>query len=120
LVEANGVSLLAELISDEDDDQISEKAYKCLEYLGPLAVVRLFSSLKSILGQRDYYWNEKSSIIIDCVGGVERHLCTLKDLTEIPNVRDFGVQDHRDLMDSKDRHTLEKILPVLNGLLFLS
>lgn len=38
LVKFNGVNLLSELISDEDDDELSEKAYKCLEFLGPLAI----------------------------------------------------------------------------------
>lgn len=91
LIKQNGVNLLAELINDEEDDELSERAYKCLEYLGPLAIAQLFKSLKSILSQRDYYWNEKHSVIIDCMEGVERHLCTLKDLNVIPNVRDFGI-----------------------------
>lgn len=30
LVKVNGVNLLCELISDEDDDELSETAYKCL------------------------------------------------------------------------------------------
>ena len=92
-MKANGVNLLAELINDEQDDELSEKAYKCLEYLGPQAVSHLLKSLQSIISQRDYYWNEKHSVIIDCVGATERHLCTLKDLKTIPNIRDFGLQD---------------------------
>ena len=100
LVVANGVSLLAELISDEDEDEeLSDRAYKCLEQLGPSAITQLMKSLQSILSQRDYNWNEKSSIIVDCIGGVERHLCTLKDLKGVPNVRDFGIQDQNDLLD---------------------
>jgi len=58
-VKGNGVSLLAELINDEDDDELSDKAYKCLEYLGPVAITHLLKSLESITSQRDYYWNEK-------------------------------------------------------------
>lgn len=39
LKEANGIMLLSELISDNDEeDHLSEKAYKCLEYLGPIAI----------------------------------------------------------------------------------
>jgi len=34
----NGVNLLAELINDEEDDELSERAYKCLENLGPEAI----------------------------------------------------------------------------------
>ena len=98
-MKANGVNLLSELINDEEDDELSEKAYKCLEHLGPLAISQLLKSLLSILSQRDYYWNEKHRIIIDSIKGVERHLCTLKDLREMPNPRDFGIQDQNDLMD---------------------
>ena len=70
------------------------------------------------MSQRDYYWNEKNSVIIDCENGIERHLCTIKDLTAVPNIRDFGLQDLNDLMDPRHLSTLEKLLPVLNGLLF--
>ena len=43
---ANGVSLLAELISDEDEDEeLSDRAYKCLEQLGPSAITQLMKSL---------------------------------------------------------------------------
>ena len=38
LVKANGVMLLCELISDEDDDEISDRAYVCLKKLGMLAI----------------------------------------------------------------------------------
>lgn len=100
LIKANGVNLLAELISDEEeDDELSQRAYKCLEFLGPKAISALIKSLQSILSTRDYNWNEKHSIIIDSLDGVERHLCTLKDLNAIPNIRDFGIQDQNDLMD---------------------
>ena len=92
LLKAQGVNLLAELISDEeDDDELSQKAYKCLEYLGPQAISALIKTLQSILSTRDYNWNEKHSIIIDSLNEVERHLCTLKDLTSVPNIRDFGI-----------------------------
>ena len=72
---------------------MSQRAYKCLEFLGPVAIIALLKSLQSILSQRDYHWNEKHSIIIDSLQGTERHLCTLKDLKAIPNTRDFGIQD---------------------------
>jgi hypothetical protein len=49
LVKVNGVNLLSELISDEDDDELSEKAYKCLEHLGPLAITQLLQSLQNVL-----------------------------------------------------------------------
>lgn len=92
----------------------------CLQKLGPLAISQIFAQLQSIISQRDYYWNEKNSVIIDCVDGVERHLCTLKDVTVIPNPRDFGVQDINDVMEERHLQTLEKLIPVLNGLLLVS
>ena len=92
LLEANGVMLLAEMIGDDDEEEeISKKAYKCLEYMGTTAISVLMKTFQNVLSQRDYLWNEKNSIIIDTIHGVERHLCTLKDLKSIPNVRDFGV-----------------------------
>ena len=96
--------LLAEMISDdEDDEEISKRAYKCLEMMGSTAISTLMKSLQNILSQRDYQWNEKNSIIIDIHDGVERHLCTLRDLKEIPNVRDFGLQDLNDVMEQKHK-----------------
>ena len=52
--------------------------------------------------------------------GTERHLCTLKDLTAIPNTRDFGLQDKNDLIDQRQYEILEKIIPVINGLFFIN
>ena len=47
-------------------------------------------------------------------------MCTLKDVTVIPNPRDFGVQDINDVMEERHLQTLEKLIPVLNGLLLVS
>jgi len=71
--------------------------------MGSTAITTLMRSLESILSQRDYQWNEKHSIIIDTYSGVERHLCTLKDLKTIPNSRDFGIQDQNDIMEDKHK-----------------
>lgn len=117
LVKSNGVMLLCELINDEEDDEISDRAYVCLKKLGMLAIDQLIKNLHSILSQRDYNWNERNSIIIDVLDGTERHLCTLKDVAAVPNFRDFGIQDQNDLIDQRHLGTLEKLLPVLNGLL---
>ena len=81
LEKLNGVNLLCELINDENDDELSSRAYACLQNLGTTAIQHLFKSLQSILSQRDYHWNERNSIIIDAIeDGIERHVCTLKDL----------------------------------------
>ena len=33
-----GVGVLVNLINDEEDDELSNKSYQCLEYMGALAV----------------------------------------------------------------------------------
>lgn len=37
----------------------------------------------------------------------------------MPSLREFGPQDKDDIFDVKSSEKLEKILPVLNGLLYL-
>ena len=49
LVKSNGVMLLCELINDEEDDEISDRAYLCLKKLGMLAIDQLVKNLGSIL-----------------------------------------------------------------------
>ena len=41
VIQLGGVPILVDLISDEDDDILSEKAYECLEILGPEVVAKL-------------------------------------------------------------------------------
>lgn len=50
--------ILVDLISDEDDDELSEKAYECLEILGPEVVVKLLNKVAQICEERKpYLWN---------------------------------------------------------------
>lgn len=58
VVQLGGVPILVDLISDEDDDELSEKAYECLEILGPEVVVKLLSKVAQICEERKpYLWN---------------------------------------------------------------
>lgn len=41
VIQLGGVPVLVDLISDDDDDILSEKAYECLEILGPDVVTKL-------------------------------------------------------------------------------
>lgn len=45
VVQLGGVPILVDLISDEEDDALSEKAYECLEILGPEVVVKLLNKV---------------------------------------------------------------------------
>jgi hypothetical protein len=59
--------------------------------------------------------------MIDVFRGRERHVY-LKPLMEgdqMPSPRDFGPQDTQDLINLKALERLQKILPVLNGLVYM-
>lgn len=45
VIQLGGVPILVDLISDEDDDALSEKAYECLEILGPEVVEKLLNKV---------------------------------------------------------------------------
>ncbi len=59
--------------------------------------------------------------MIDVFQGRERHIFTksLQESESNPNSRSFGPQDKEDLINLKAQEKLEKILPVLNGLVYL-
>jgi len=53
----DAVSTLVNLINDEEeDDDLSNKAYQCLEYMGPVAVIDLIKQMKLILDKRELKW----------------------------------------------------------------
>jgi len=45
------VPVLTELINDEDDDELSNKAFECLEALGPKVITELMKYLKLALSK---------------------------------------------------------------------
>ena len=45
MITLGGVPILVDLISDEDDDILSEKAYECLEILGPEVITSLLEKV---------------------------------------------------------------------------
>ena len=47
-IQYNGVPILCELINDEDDDALSEKAYECLENLGSEVMVKLLNKVHQV------------------------------------------------------------------------
>lgn len=112
--------ILVDLISDEDDDILSEKAYECLEILGSEVVTELLNKVYYICEERKpYMWHSQKTIILDIYGKIERHMYAKKLAPEeTPMPRLFGPQDEDDLIDQVKYNSLLKILPVLNGLLY--
>ncbi|CDW82063.1 UNKNOWN [Stylonychia lemnae] len=121
LLKLDGVSVLVNLINDEEDDDLSNKSYQCLEYMGSQAVIELAKQTKTIVEKREKMWRYGNCIMLDVFNNRERHVF-LKALTEsetLPSLREFGPQDQDDIIDLKSLEKLEKILPVLNGLVYL-
>ena len=120
VIQLGGVPVLVDLISDDDDDILSEKAYECLEILGPDVVTKLLLKVGQICEDRKpYLWNSQKTIILDVYGKIERHVYAKKLVNnEAPMPRHYGPQDQDDLIDQVKYMQLQKILPVLNGLLF--
>jgi hypothetical protein len=51
------VTLLTELINDEEDDELSKKAYECLEILGDEVIMKQIEIIqKAIKSRSEYTW----------------------------------------------------------------
>lgn len=100
-IQLGGVPILVDLISDEEDDILSEKAYECLEIMGPEVVTKLLNKVHQICEERKpYLWHSQKTIILDVYGKIERHVYAKKLAPEeIPMPRLFGPQDDDDLLD---------------------
>lgn len=120
VIQLSGVPILVDLISDEDDDVLSEKAYECLEILGPEVVSKLLLKIGQICEERKpYMWHSSKTIILDVYGKIERHIYAKKlAQDEVPMPRHYGPQDEDDLINQVEYAQLQKILPVLNGLCY--
>lgn len=91
-----------DLISDEDeDDSLSEKAYECLEILGPEVVAQLIRKLALICeARKPYTWRCAKTVVLDVYAKIERHVYARKlAQDEVPQPRLFGPQDEDDLID---------------------
>lgn len=79
VIQMGGVPILVDLISDEEDDILSEKAYECLEILGPEVVTKLLLKIYQICEERKpYMWHSSKTIILDVYGKIERHIYAKK------------------------------------------
>ena len=118
--------VLVELISDdeEEDEGVSNKAYQCLEVLGEQAVKEMIARVKEINEETVVKWKQGGTIMLDVFMKRERHVYLKSfdgqlDPRMRPNIREFGPKSEDDLLDQRNIQTLEKLLPVLNGLIYL-
>lgn len=107
--------MLTELINDEEDDELSNKAFECLEALGPKVISDLMRYLNLATGRVSTKFARSRTLIVDIYRKRERHIYLKGGV--IPNLRQVGPQDPEDLIDSNVYASLQKILPVMNGLL---
>jgi ABC-type uncharacterized transport system auxiliary subunit len=72
----NAVTTLAELINDEDDNALADKAFESLEALGSKVVPEIVTAIEKVVANSDLKrWGQGNTIILDMVeGGKERHL----------------------------------------------
>ena len=100
-MQLGGVHNLIDLINDEEDDELSEKAYETLEILGPEVVTKVLLKIAQISEERKpYMWHSQKTIILDIYGKIERHMYAKKlEKDEIPVPRLFGPQDEDDLIN---------------------
>lgn len=85
-----------------------------------MTVFELIKNTKVIISQREAKWKEGNTIMLDIFMRRERHILTKPvKAHRKPKLRSFGPQTQEDLADLRQLETLEKILPVLNGLIYL-
>ena len=80
-----------------------------------------------MISQREKKWRSGNTIMLDLFNGRERHVY-MESLqvnevkgslvTPSPSLREFGPQSEDDLIDSRIVESFEKLLPVLNGLIY--
>ena len=89
--------------------------------MGVTTIRELFSEAQKILDKRSQLWNGSNTLMIDVLFKRERHILfqSFQQDDEMPSMRDFGPQDRDELMNQAQSEKLDKILPVLNGLLYV-
>ena len=89
-VHEGAVTLLTELINDEEDDELSKKAYECLELVGEKVIDKQMDLVERAIQSREMSkWKAARTIIVDVFGRRERHIY-IKQTNSVPNLRYFG------------------------------
>lgn len=63
-----------DLISDEDDDELSTKAFEALEAMGPLVIPELIKTVDRVLAKVEREWHQGNTVIFEIQNKKERHL----------------------------------------------
>lgn len=87
-IENEAVPVLTELINDEDDDELSNKAFECLEALGPKVIGDLMKYLNLATGRVTGLFARSRTLIVDIYRKRERHIYLKSGVT--PNLRHVG------------------------------
>ena len=66
---------LTELINDEDDDELSNKSFECLQAIGPKVVPELIKYLLLAYKKVPFGFCKDKTVIIDTFNLKERHIC---------------------------------------------
>jgi len=82
------VPVLTELINDEDDDELSNKAFECLEALGPKVISDLMTYLKLATSRVNGLLARSRTFIVDIYKKRERHIYLKSNVA--PNLRHVG------------------------------
>jgi hypothetical protein len=91
--------------------------------MGSLVVVELLKKTKELVQARSFVkWRSGTkSVMLDVFMRRERHLFfgeNSESLKSRPSVREFGPQNEEDMIDQRGLEILEKLLPVINGLIY--
>lgn len=79
---------MTELINDEDDDDLSSKAFECLQALGPKVIPELVNFLQLAYKKVTNSFCKGRSVIIDTFKMRERHMYLKTD--SAPSLRHVG------------------------------
>eukprot|EP00743_Colponemidia_sp_Colp-15_P007363 GILK01007950.1.p1 GENE.GILK01007950.1~~GILK01007950.1.p1 ORF type:complete len:768 (-),score=169.92 GILK01007950.1:144-2447(-) len=121
LVLAGGVERLVEVLNDEEDDELSKKAFQTLSNMEDRAVRRVVTVIESILDKiPSLAESEVSSLASD---NNKRTSKPVKRFVRRP-LSSEAVEEDRDVIDvtalMRLYADLEKYLPVLNGLVYIN
>jgi len=98
---------LVRLVTDQEEDEVSNKAYSCLEALGEPGVKALLLHLSKWSHNRTP-WKHNGSLIIDLVFRKERHLllektgAKMNDNQILTYMKKTGPKDVSELLEVKE------------------
>jgi hypothetical protein len=110
-----GIKLLLELINDEDDDELSKKAFGTLEDLDTAAVDGLVHLMKKDIEQLNLISKSRLSLNISHSSDRKILICELEKSISIQ-----PISSPQKIQEIEIFNELEKLLPILNGLVYMN